>query len=459
MINSPALRLSIAAIVFIFSTAPGTAGVTIRAIGAGQTAPLPTPSSPPVAMHRFLRINSGVVPLVTPAGCAGNGTGSFVGAGVGNSAAGYAAAVVSGAYDNACDQYAFIGAGNNNLIGGGDSDLSYNAVITGGINNGITGSAAAFIGGGLLNLISNPPNATYYNSNLSFIGAGNRNTIEAPNSFIGSGYSNTILSPSFAVNNVTDSFIGGGYGNSTDADFAFIGGGYTNTTNGEWSSIVGGYQNSIGPSATQAFIGGGYNNSITGRDSTIAGGANNVVSADHSFAAGQSSKAPFSGDFVWSDFSSTSSGAAATGANQFLARASGGFYLYTSPNMTSGVKLSPGSGSWSNLSDRASKTDIVNVDPEHIMTKLASMPVSEWSYIAQGDRVRHLGPMAQDFYTAFGLGEDDKHISTVDEEGVALAAVKALQVELSAKTHEVSDLRAQYAQLAKRVATLENYRR
>ena len=32
--------------------------------------------------------------------------------------------------------------------------------------------------------------------------------------------------------------------------------------------------------------------------------------------------------------------------------------------------------------------------------------------------------MAQDFRAAFGLGEDDKHISAIDEGGVALAAVQ-----------------------------------
>ena len=37
--------------------------------------------------------------------------------------------------------------------------------------------------------------------------------------------------------------------------------------------------------------------------------------------------------------------------------------------------------------------------------------------------------MAQDFYAAFKVGQDDKHIATVDADGIALAAIKALKAE------------------------------
>jgi regulator of replication initiation timing len=37
--------------------------------------------------------------------------------------------------------------------------------------------------------------------------------------------------------------------------------------------------------------------------------------------------------------------------------------------------------------------------------------------------------MAQDFYAAFGVGEDNRHITSIDEDGVALAAIKALHAE------------------------------
>jgi cell division protein FtsB len=59
--------------------------------------------------------------------------------------------------------------------------------------------------------------------------------------------------------------------------------------------------------------------------------------------------------------------------------------------------------------------------------------------------------MAQDFYAAFGVGEDDRHITSIDEDGVALAAIKALHAENA-------DLHAENAGLRQRVARDEAQR-
>ncbi len=67
------------------------------------------------------------------------------------------------------------------------------------------------------------------------------------------------------------------------------------------------------------------------------------------------------------------------------------------------------------------------VDIDDILTKVASLPVSAWTYKHDADEgVRHIGPMAQDFYALFGTGASEKGISTLDTSGVALAAIKAL---------------------------------
>jgi hypothetical protein len=73
----------------------------------------------------------------------------------------------------------------------------------------------------------------------------------------------------------------------------------------------------------------------------------------------------------------------------------------------------------------------VTADPAKILERLRSLDISTWSYKFDHPTVLHLGPMAQDFAEAFGLGDDDRVIHPVDECGVALAAVKALadQVE------------------------------
>jgi hypothetical protein len=102
---------------------------------------------------------------------------------------------------------------------------------------------------------------------------------------------------------------------------------------------------------------------------------------------------------------------------------------------------------WVNGSDRNAKEDFAAVDAEEILARVAALPIQSWSYKAQpGDK--HVGPMAQDFHAAFGLnGSDDKHISTVDESGVALAAIQGLNQKLEAARAENADLRARLEQL------------
>ncbi|HEX8686166.1 MAG TPA: hypothetical protein VF654_06675, partial [Pyrinomonadaceae bacterium] len=90
--------------------------------------------------------------------------------------------------------------------------------------------------------------------------------------------------------------------------------------------------------------------------------------------------------------------------------------------------------------------------------KLRKVPVSTWNYIAEGQQSRHLGPMAEDFYSAFQLGTSDKAIGIQDAVGVSLAAVKALDErtsQLQQKTEEVEQLRTKVNTLEQRLAALE----
>ena len=100
---------------------------------------------------------------------------------------------------------------------------------------------------------------------------------------------------------------------------------------------------------------------------------------------------------------------------------------------SSGVQMAPGAGSWSSLSDRQLKTALRTIDTRALLDRLLAIPVQEWSYIAQGADVRHIGPMAQDFKAAFSVGENDTTISTVDADGVALAAIQGLNQKLEAE--------------------------
>ena len=81
-------------------------------------------------------------------------------------------------------------------------------------------------------------------------------------------------------------------------------------------------------------------------------------------------------------------------------------------------------GVWTNNSDAARKTDFESVEARDILTRVTSMPIKTWRYDIDDPATRHIGPMAQDFRAAFGLGTDDKHIGTVDADGVALRRFK-----------------------------------
>jgi Chaperone of endosialidase len=139
---------------------------------------------------------------------------------------------------------------------------------------------------------------------------------------------------------------------------------------------------------------------------------------------------------------------------QFVAFAPGGFTFYTNVVGT-GATLAPGSGSWSSVSDRNVKANVSAVDGQALLTRLAAVPVSTWNYKTQTDSIRHMGPMAQDFRAAFGLGEDDQHISTVDSEGVALAAIQALYETMTELKRDLGDKDQQIVELRARLALLE----
>jgi len=81
-----------------------------------------------------------------------------------------------------------------------------------------------------------------------------------------------------------------------------------------------------------------------------------------------------------------------------------------------------------------------------------SLPNTWRNLVTQDPSVRHLGPMAQDFRAAFGLGEDDRHISSSDADGVALAAIQGLNQKLEETVRQKD---ARIAALEQNVAELK----
>ncbi len=113
---------------------------------------------------------------------------------------------------------------------------------------------------------------------------------------------------------------------------------------------------------------------------------------------------------------------------------------------STGAYLTNG-GAWTNSSDSTKKEGYRPVDGEALLGTLQTLPVRTWTYKAESDSVRHMGPTAQDFHAAFGLGNSDKAISTVDIDGVNMRAIQALETRTRSLQKENEQLEARVARL------------
>jgi hypothetical protein len=303
--------------------------------------------------------------------------------------------------------------------------------------------------------------------------------------------------------------------NSVLGNFSTVGGGIANTASDESATVAGGQNNTAGRYST---VGGGGGNVSDGYGATIPGGSFNRSSGLFTFAAGVNAQALHDGSFVWSDYSDPSKSLASTGPNQFLVRAAGGarFFggnnwdvtstegdfrigndtyrlkigvalagggagdvwvrahggtgrmfvktpggttIFSNEGQTSGVNLPPGGGSWNNLSDRNAKENLAPINPQEVLEKVAALPLATWNYKSQEVSIRHIGPMAQDFRAAFQVGESETGITTVDADGVALAAIQGLnqrvEQELMKKDAQLKSQQQQIAELLGRLQVLE----
>lgn len=109
-------------------------------------------------------------------------------------------------------------------------------------------------------------------------------------------------------------------------------------------------------------------------------------------------------------------------------------------------------------SDRNAKEEFKAVNGREVLAKVAAMPISEWQFKGEGQGSRHVGPMAQDFHAAFGVGQDDRHIATVDADGVALAAIQGLHAEAQEKDARIRALEEQVRRLDEMVRKLAEAR-
>ena len=369
-------------------------------------------------------VHSGVRRTRSAPTCSGSGSAAFVG-GPGSATYGlnYAAgsyAVVAGGDDNqACDGWAVIGGGYSNAVSGSGED--------------------GFIGSGEFNVVTG--------SDLDAVVVG--------------GYHNQV--------SINDAAIVGGYTNSVAGEYALIGGGYTNTITsaGSYGAIAGGLANNL--SGEYGFIGGGENNTVSGKSATIGGGYDSLASGAYATVpGGYANYATGTGSFAAGVSRMPATPARSCGAMTRAARSAsndriervprpriGRLHTLDKRRRRSARRLAAGSGTWASASDRDMKANVAPIDDRDVLDKVTSLPISRWSYKSERG-VRHVGPMAQDFYAAFRVGEDDKHITSIDEDGVALAAIKALHRQLRAQETSaraaITVLHAENARLRARLA-------
>ena len=381
----------------------------------------------------FDRINSVIGDFGTVCGGLQNTSGPecTIGGGIANEAGGSRSTIGGGGVNSTASFASTIGGGQAN------NALANNSTVAGGQNN--TASAdSATVGGGLNNTTSGV-HAT--------VSGGLGNSANGVRATIGGGLSNLASGET--------SVAGGGVDNQASGESSTVAGGDRNNASGTFSTISGGILNTASGGAST--VAGGTSNTASGEVSTVCGGQSNLAAGTFSFAAGRRAKADANGSFVWGD--STNADIFSGGTNTFNVRASGGTAFYSNSAATTGVLLAPGGGSWSGFSDRAGKSNIEPVNPRIALQKVVELPISTWNYNAQDESIRHIGPMAQDFHAAFGMGESDRHITTIDADGVALAAIQGLHqivlesnAVISAQQRQISDLTTRLANLEEKLA-------
>jgi hypothetical protein len=398
-----------------------------------------------------------------------------------------------------------VGGGRGNRLGAG----VLNSTIGGGRNNAIDLSARnSTIGGGSNNVVEQA-------SDFATIGGGSGNSVSfrVSGPTIGGGVNNRAASSYAAIaGGANNTVFNAGIGFfDVPANGSAIGGGDNNLIASRWDSLF-----SPQLQAVDSVISGGLGNAIDGASyAAIPGGANNGVTGSYGLAAGRRAKAYHAGSFVWAD--STDADFASTGANDFSIRATGGVKLSdNTPNLSFGATTrqmlnlwgtqygigvqsstvyfrcdnadpnngfiwyrggshqngyaqpGPGgtelmhlvagglyvNGTLVSTSDRNSKQDFGDVNSRDVLEKVAKLPLQTWSY-KNDPNIKHVGPVAQDFFAAFAVGPDDKHIATVDADGVALAAIQGLNQKVEEQAREIQSKNQKLSELEKRLAALE----
>ena len=416
---------------------------------------------------------------------------AFVGGGERNSLGYYSdSSVIAGGQNNVIENYSgwsLIGGGSSNVINGSDVEGEFSpgavySVIAGGQNNSVASNApGAFIGGG-------KNNSMLAFSEDSVISGGEFNTNFGGASVIAGGTGNYVEND--------EAVIGGGSDNSAKGQNSTVPGGEDNMAEGDWSFAAGVSAQAVGDN-TFVWSGGiGGPLTVAGDHEFVIGGVESVginntnpaftLDVNGTINANDELYVGFTPESAAAGITLTASGnISATGAisadgtitsdtgmtaygNMSCYTLSVGQALFgpalsvdTQGDLVAGGNINANGmicGQMCQPCDRNLKENFAAIDNRDILERIINLPITQWDYKTD-DESPHVGPMAQDFYAAFHLGKDDKHINTIDEGGVALAAVQGLNSKVEevakAKDLEINALKAANQSLEKRLADLE----
>ena len=375
------------------------------------------------------------------------------------------AAIGGGEFNTDQGDFSTLGGGQNNTI---QSGASY-ATIAGG-NYGVIYATSDYgaVGGGQKNNIFNGPHGV--------IGGGSNNIVQAVGAVVGGGLNNqaglfTGLGAAAVVaggeNNYAngqDSVISGGKGNTVAGNYATVSGGHNNSASGDYSFAAGRQANAqhdgtfvwadsqnanFASSSTNQFL-IRANNGV-GINTNNPAGALHIVNLAPGYTGSYGQTAPAAlvldyqnpnlyGDEIqfWKSGREFGSILSRPGEMDFSCDSQGtGTQMYMDTNHVEIARDLTVNGSINSSSDRNVKTNFVAIHPTEVLAKVIGLNIQTWNYTNAPASIRHLGPMAQDFYAAFGIGTDERHIATVDEGGVALAAIQGLNQKLEAENAEL----------------------
>ena len=223
---------------------------------------------------------------------------------------------------------------------------------------------------------------------------------------------------------------------------------------GRFSSAMGydSYASGMGSSAfglrarTTAFgsfaAGGGL---IAGGNRSFAQGYLTIADGPNTISMGTNLSNNYqSGSFI---FGHTNGSAQNTSDNQFKALFEGGYEFYSNAALTMGMVLVPGNNAWTVVSDVGKKENFLPIQGSRFLKNISKMPLTSWNYKGQDPKVfRHYGPMAQDFFKAFGTDAHgtigtDTTINQADLDAVILVAIQAL-IKISDELEKENDAMA-----------------